>query len=327
MPAMLGIDPMRQRDMQDEALSVIIPLLAGERVSHECDWFGLHDAELQIHPHQESIPMAVASSISPSGMRLAGKYGIGVLSIASNSTEGLLALPTQWSFAEESAAAHGRTVSRGDWRVLMAWHLAETREQARAEAVDGLQRWNNDYNVAVLGRPDATHHDDKWELLDNATAAGAAGAGAAVIGTPDDMVAAIRSLQELTGGLGTVIGFAHDWASPEASHRSWELFARYVVPELQGQVAPLRRVGRTRRREQGDADGRGGRGDLRPDQQERPRARGVRGHAAARRRAHGRGLVGRRGRGDAGRRRRQRAARRPHRRLTALRRPSSCGSG
>src|SRR3954470_8652367 len=238
--AMLGIDPMRQRDMQDEALSVIIPLLRGERVSHECDWFKLIDGELQIHPHQETIPMAVASSISPSGMKLAGKYGIGVLSIASNSTEGLLALPTQWSFAEESAAAHGGSVSRDDWRVLMAWHLAETREQARAEAVDGLQRWNNDYNVTVLGRPDATHHDDKWELLENATAAGAAGAGAAVIGTPDDMVAAIRSLQQLTGGFGTVIGFAHDWVNPEASHRSWELFARYVIPELSGQLAPLR---------------------------------------------------------------------------------------
>src|SRR3974390_2053629 len=82
--AMLGIDPMRQRDMQDEALSVLIPLLRGERVSYECDWFELHDAELQIHPYQETIPMAVASSISPSGMKLARKYGIGVLSIASN---------------------------------------------------------------------------------------------------------------------------------------------------------------------------------------------------------------------------------------------------
>ena len=48
--------------------------------------------------------MATASSISPSGMQLAGKYGIGVLSIASNSTEGLQALPTQWAFAEEAAA-------------------------------------------------------------------------------------------------------------------------------------------------------------------------------------------------------------------------------
>ena len=99
--------------------------------------------------------MATASSISPSGMQLAGKYGIGVLSIASNSTEGIQALPTQWGFAEEAAAAHGSTVDRRDWRVLMAFHLAETREQARAEAVHGLHRWHNEYNVWTLGRPGA----------------------------------------------------------------------------------------------------------------------------------------------------------------------------
>ena len=49
--------------------------------------------------------MATASSISPSGMQLAGKYGTGVLSIASNSTAGIQSLPTQWGFAEEAAAA------------------------------------------------------------------------------------------------------------------------------------------------------------------------------------------------------------------------------
>ena len=38
---MLGIDPLRQRDMQDEALSVILPLLRGETVTHKSDWFSL----------------------------------------------------------------------------------------------------------------------------------------------------------------------------------------------------------------------------------------------------------------------------------------------
>jgi prepilin-type N-terminal cleavage/methylation domain-containing protein len=36
--------------------------------------------------------------------------GIGVISIGSTSTEGLAALATQWSFAEESARKHGNTV-------------------------------------------------------------------------------------------------------------------------------------------------------------------------------------------------------------------------
>lgn len=237
----LGIEPIVQRDRQDEAMGVIIRLLNGEeRFSYECDWFTLREARLQLLPVQEQMPMATASSISPSGMQLAGKHGTGVLSIASNSTSGIQALPTQWAFAEEAAAQHGKTVDRRDWRVLMAWHIAETREQARAEAVHGLHRWHNEYNVWTLGRPGAEHVDDAWELLDQTTEGGASGAGAAVVGTPDDLVAAVRHLQELTGGFGVVLGFAHDWASREATWRSWDLVARYVVPELNGYTAGLR---------------------------------------------------------------------------------------
>ena len=55
-----------------------------------------------------------------------------------------------------------------------------------------------------------------------------------MIGTPDDLVAAIRHIQELTGGFGVVIGFAHDWANWEATTRRWDLVARYVIPEVNG---------------------------------------------------------------------------------------------
>jgi limonene 1,2-monooxygenase len=237
----LGIEPMVQRDRQDEALGVIRRLLRGEdRFSYESEWFTLNEAALQLLPVQDEMPMVTASSISPSGMQLAGKYGIGVLSIASNSSEGIQALPTQWGFAQEAAAQHGQQVNRADWRVMMSWHLAETREQARAEAVHGLHRWHNEYNVWTLGRPGASHVDDPWQLLDQVTDGGASGSGASVVGTPDDLVAAIRNLQQLTGGFGVVLGFAHDWANREATLRSWDLFARYVIPEINGSTLRLR---------------------------------------------------------------------------------------
>jgi limonene 1,2-monooxygenase len=236
-----GIDPVLLRDRQDEALGVIIRLLRGDdRFSYECEWFELHEAQLQILPVQEEMAMATASSISPSGMQLAGKYGIGVLSIASNSTEGIQALPLQWGFAEEAAALHGSSVDRADWRVLMAFHLAETREQARHEAVHGLHRWHNEYNVDTLGRPGAVAVEDAWTLLEATVEGGTAGAGTAVIGTPDDMVDMIRRLQATTGGFGVVLGFAHDWAGREATLRSWELFARYVIPEITGSTRNIR---------------------------------------------------------------------------------------
>ncbi len=228
-----GVDQMLLRDRQDEALGVIIRLFGGERFSYRSDWFTLNDTQLQLLPLQEHLPMAAASSISPSGMQLAGKYGMGVLSIASTSTEGLAALPVQWSFAEEAAKQHGRTVDRGDWRVLVSFHLAESRKQAEHEAVDGLWWWHNEYNVRVLGRPGAVRVEDKWALMDQVNGSGS-GVGSAVIGTPDQAVEMIRNLQQVTGGFGVVLGFAHDWANRDATLRSWELFARYVVPELNG---------------------------------------------------------------------------------------------
>ena len=233
----LRIEPMTQRDRQDEALGVIIRLLRGdERFDYDCEWFTMRDAALQILPLQDTMPMATASSISPSGMQLAGKYGIGALSIASTSKEGLQALPTQWSFAEQAAVSHGQTVSRNDWRVLMSWHIAETREQAKKEAMSGLQKWHNEYNVEVLGRPGALHVDDPNELFEQVAAGGAQGGGAAVIGTPDDLIAAVLAMQETTGGFGTVLGFANDWANNEATMRSWDLVARYVIPAVNGHL-------------------------------------------------------------------------------------------
>src|SRR5438093_12346289 len=233
----LGIDPMVQRDRQDEAIGVIRRLMRGERVTAKSDWFTLQDAQLQLLPLQEEMPFAVASQISPSGMTLAGKHGIGVISIGSMSSEGLNNLPTQWSFAEAAAAEHGQTVDRKNWRVLMSWHIAETREQARAEARDGLMRHNNEYITATLQRPGARAFKTPDEAVDRTAFAPGA---VATIGTPDDLVARIKSVLEISGGFGTVVGFVHDWANPENTRRSWDMVARYVVPELNGYLTRLR---------------------------------------------------------------------------------------
>jgi limonene 1,2-monooxygenase len=46
---------------------------------------------------------------------------------------------------------------------------------------------------------------------------------------------------KVSGGVGTIIGFAHDWANPENTRRSWDLVARYVVPEINGYIEALRK--------------------------------------------------------------------------------------
>lgn len=234
----LGVDPMLLRDRQDEAMGVIRRLLNGEdRFDYQSEWFTLRDAKLQLLPYQTDMEFAVASLISPSGMTLAGKHSAGVLSIGSMSEAGLQALPLQWSFAEESAEKHGNTVDRKNWRLVISWHLAETRQAAREQARDGLLRHNNEYTVGTLAAGQGTIYKTADDAVDG-TAFSENSTN--VIGTPDDLVDRIRKLYEICGGFGSVIGFVHDWAGRENTSRSWDLVARYVIPEVNGMLDGFR---------------------------------------------------------------------------------------
>ena len=51
----------------------------------------------------------------------------------------------------------------------------------------------------------------------------------------------IKNLMQVSGGVGVIIGFVHDWANPENTSRSWDMVARYVVPEINGYIDGLRR--------------------------------------------------------------------------------------
>ena len=228
----LGIDPMVLRDRQDEAMGIIRRLFTeNERFSYDSEWFKLRDAKLQLKPLQEDMEFAVASIVSPSGMTLAGKHRAGVLSIGSMTQDGIRALPLQWSFAEESAAKHGNKVDRKNWRIVLNWHIAETRKEAREQAGAGLLRHNNEYSIGTLAGGEGTIYDTPDEAVDGVAFSELS---TAVIGTPDDLVARIREMMELTGGFGCVIGFVHDWANRENTRRSWDMVARYVIPQVNG---------------------------------------------------------------------------------------------
>ena len=224
---MLGIDVARQRDMMDEALSVLVPLLSGETVSYECDWFRLREARLQLTPYSRPhVEMAVASSISPAGSRAAGKYGLGLLSVAATSADGFAALRGHWQICEAKAREHGRTVERRNWRLVGPMHVAETRERAIENVRFGLLRFL-EYFGKILPFPlplGASVEDAVAALTER---------GIAVIGDPDDAASQLARLEQQTGGFGGFLHLAHNWADWDATLRSYELFSRFVMPRFQ----------------------------------------------------------------------------------------------
>src|SRR4029450_8936 len=98
---MLGIDPRNQRDMMGEALHAVVRVLRGEIVTVKTNWFDLRDARLQLAPYSRPhLEMAVAASVSPSGPRTAGRYGISMLSPAATTQGGFNALAYHWGMGE-----------------------------------------------------------------------------------------------------------------------------------------------------------------------------------------------------------------------------------
>jgi limonene 1,2-monooxygenase len=233
---MMGIEPVRQRDMMEEALEAILALLQDEKpIDRSTDWFTLHDARLQLRPYtQPSFEVAVAAMISPTGPRAAGRFGCSLLSLAATFVEGFDVLGEHWKIVEERAARFGTTADRETWRLVGPMHLAPTEEQARADVRYGLAEWV-DYFQRVAALPLAPEGVTGVEAITDALVE----SGFAVIGTPEQAVAQLQRLVDQTGGFGTFLLMAHDWADPEATRRSYELLAHHVMPAFQGSATTL----------------------------------------------------------------------------------------
>jgi limonene 1,2-monooxygenase len=227
---MMGIEVARQRAMMLESLDAILRLLRDdEPVTMETDWFTLREARLQLRPFQRPhFEVAVAAQISPSGPRAAGQFGCSLLSIGATNAGGFDALGYHWGALEDQARAHGHVPDRRGWRLVGPMHIAETREQAVADVAFGLGDWIDYFQrVAALPlAPDTTDHDSLVEAI-NAS-------GLAVIGTPADAIAQVERLEAQSGGFGTYLLMAHEWADRRETRRSYELFAREVMPVFQG---------------------------------------------------------------------------------------------
>ena len=227
---MIGVDVSRIREMMDESLEVVIPLLSGETVTCKTDWFELRAARLQVAAYtQPHVELAIPSVVSPSGPRTAGKYGMGLLSTAATTKAAFDALPGTWDIYEEQVLDHGVTADRQNWRLVGPVHIAETREAARENVKYGIQKWLHYFAyvghlpLAATGEGDIDSDIDA--LID---------ARIAVIGTPDDLEEQITRLNEQSGGFGVFLDMAHNWADFEQTKRSYELIARYVMPRFKG---------------------------------------------------------------------------------------------
>jgi len=228
--AMLGLEPTQMRPLLEEYMRIVMQLLTtDEPVSYQSDRLTLKNARLHLRPYSDPLfDIAVAAVASPSGAKLAGRYGAGLLSLGATVAVGMDVLAHHWTIQEAEAKKHGTVADRAKWRLVGLMHLAETEAQARADMKYGMEQWFRYFqDVAAFPQMAVTggNVDEMIDFVNN---------GLGVVGTPAMMVSQIRKLiEQSSGGFGTYLTLAHNWANVAATRKSFELFAREVMPHFQ----------------------------------------------------------------------------------------------
>jgi limonene 1,2-monooxygenase len=173
------------------------------------------------------VEMAVTSMGSTSGAIAAGRYGMGILQFQSVGLYAMTTLPEIWALVQKTAQENRQVVDRSKWRLVLQMHIAESREQALADCRFGFAPWVDYFRqISSLPVPPPEVTGDR---LPQAFIE----AGTAVIGTPDDAIAAIEKHLADTGGFGVAMLLSHNWANSQATAKSYEMIARYVMPHFQ----------------------------------------------------------------------------------------------
>lgn len=234
---MMGMDYNLLRPRMEEALDAILELLATPGpVDRKTEWFTLEDARLQLGSYQRPhVPITVAAAMSPSGPKLAGKYGLGLLSIGGTGEKSVELLEKTWEITTREADAHGQVVNRRDWAIVGNLHIADTYEEAVEQTRYGLRDFMDYRHVVtpmkMIEPGEEVSHEELVRRVNES--------GYGCIGDANQAIEYIQKLIDRTGGFGTFLATAHDWADTEATSRMYRILVRDVLPRFTGTCEPL----------------------------------------------------------------------------------------
>jgi limonene 1,2-monooxygenase len=120
-------------------------------------------------------------------------------------------------------------MDRKKWKLVVNVHVADDDEEALRQVKKAERHETITYFEETLGRPPGRADDPLTEGVKM---------GTTLVGSVDTVVRGIEKLWELSdGGFGGLLFRAHEWANREQTLKSYELFARYVMPRFQGSAA------------------------------------------------------------------------------------------
>ncbi len=239
-----GFDPSlgEHRSMTRDAIDLILQIWEDPKpgvyehkywnftIPEPVDDFGLR---FHLKPYQKPHPPIGVAGVSNKSdtLILAGERGWIPMSINLVPSP---TLRTHWEAVEEGASNTGRTPDRSEWRIAREIYIADTTEQARKEALEGvLRRDFEQYFRQLLTKtnqmslmktdPDMPDSDVTAEyLIDNIW----------IVGSPDDVADKLRQLYKDVGGFGVLLAMGHEWHPRERWLNSMTMLIKEVMPRL-----------------------------------------------------------------------------------------------
>ncbi|WP_436640693.1 LLM class flavin-dependent oxidoreductase [Microbaculum sp. FT89] len=236
--ALFGMSSEEAKPRTNEALEIIWNLLSSRKpYTFEGQYFSVKNRRLQVPPLQAEPPFAVAGLTGTHNFELCGSRGWKSLSVYFTPLVGGGAAPDLRDHANaivKGAEEAGRDPqkARDNWAVVREVYVSTSREQAMADIREGV-RISYDYllglGLGALMKKDADMPDADltfdWMVEEIPW----------IIGSPEDCIRQLHELNEETGGFGTLLINVRDWTTSDLYNRSLELFARYVMPQFNGQ--------------------------------------------------------------------------------------------
>jgi limonene 1,2-monooxygenase len=232
---LLGMPGEESRPRTQEAIDIIERLLTTrEPFSVDGRFWQFRERRLQVAPYQAEPPIAVAGLTGTHNFTLCGERGFIPLSVyftpaAVEANPGVPDLAAHGAALEDGARAAGRdpAAARARWRITRECYVADSRGQALDDIRAGV-RASYEYLLALglgalMKRDQAMRDADltfEW-MVENVPW---------IVGTPDECIDQIGSLDEAVGGFGVLLINNRDWTTSDLWHRSLERFARQVIP-------------------------------------------------------------------------------------------------
>lgn len=230
-----GVSLDESKDRFEEAMSIIIPLLRGEKIAHSGKFWKFPETEVLPRPVQRPHPPVwIAAVQTPASFENAGRNGFGIM-----------AIPMTGSVMNELIKVYRKAWRDaghpGNGRVMLAFHMycAATMEEARAtgepELMDYFRTFADAARAWTTGTKskDYANYDKIVEHLDKATYDGQVENGSAWVGTPDSIARQIEQYRDAVGGFDLAsIQVNFGLMDQKKARASMRLFSKEVMPRF-----------------------------------------------------------------------------------------------